>query len=211
MFFCNCSQRRQPFFPQSPLDVQVAALAAAMHVAVPSRVASLLLAESSFQAVLLQCRIDLQASGCTVATAHMRQWLMADSSTEQADSEVVDLLELFALSCRDIGDLLEPVALLVDHGASASGSAILNALKKTGSSQTHDVVWRSLWRRAAKAQLHQLLDQEESDEESLVAVLAALLVGGELERILLKKVSASFENLPDLLARANKVVKGTAC
>merc|ERR1711972_1038737 len=115
----------------------------------------------------------------------------------QDRTDVVDLLELFALCSRGICDLCEPVAILVDHGASAPGSAILDALSKARGPQAHDVLWRSLWRKAAK-----LLDKVDCGverTEDIVAAVAALLVGGHVEPRFIKKLKAACEDLPGIL------------
>lgn len=247
---CGCSEF-QPFFPQSSLDVQVAAFVAAMHAKVGSakkELAAMQLASrnsavvasivsdsmhvSGFLEVIHRCRQDLvttwkERSGLdrsfeeqelaikekrhTLATTRMRTWLDEGSplASARSDTEVADLLELFALSNRKVDELVEPVAILVGHGASAPGPSILTALQKAKNPYDLNAPWCSLWRRAAKTKLHQLLvDADFVDRcDEIVAVLAALLVGRDLEPTLLKLLKHVGEDWPDLLARA-QVMKG---
>merc|ERR1711865_414074 len=60
-----------------------------------------------------------------LATALLCQWLSGDSPSASNQARGDDLLELFARSGREIGDLLGPVGILACHGACAPGPAIL--------------------------------------------------------------------------------------
>ncbi|CAE8597077.1 unnamed protein product [Polarella glacialis] len=127
-------------------------------------------------------------------SADALSWLMSSldlglQSGLQFAGVVVDtgsLLERFAASRINITVLLEPVAFLVGHGATASGQHVLSALRRQLPTNSANEIWIRLWKIACEAHLKRELNNYkrsmdgnfyfEADEEAAAASLGAATV-----------------------------------
>eukprot|EP00929_Paragymnodinium_shiwhaense_P020509 TRINITY_DN13652_c0_g4_i1.p1 TRINITY_DN13652_c0_g4~~TRINITY_DN13652_c0_g4_i1.p1 ORF type:complete len:896 (+),score=147.42 TRINITY_DN13652_c0_g4_i1:24-2711(+) len=156
--------------PQSLLEVQVAALVAAMTLPapLPGCSSSTSCSAGSFRSgILEQCQASLRGSGPKQATSKLIDWLCPNDRAKTTGTALsVDLLQLFAESSQPVQALLEPVSYLVSHGAGMQGSSVLAVLQRNASDENTSLQWRSLWRQAALAQLskiHRRLEAEAAD------------------------------------------------